>query len=121
MRPDSGDGSYLWDMQNYAERILRLAEPSTFDQFLADELLRTTIERYLEIVGEAATHVSPEFRQQNSQVPWQKVVAFRNVLAHGYRRVVPEVVWQIATEDIPPLLTMLIRLMPPPTAEEDSR
>lgn len=54
----------------------------------------------LEIIGEAATHVSIAARAM-LPLPWLESVATRNRLAHGYFDIDEVVVWRTATEDIP--------------------
>jgi hypothetical protein len=38
----------------------------------------------IEIIGEAATHVPPEFRRSAPQIPWGDIIGMRNRLIHGY-------------------------------------
>ncbi len=54
----------------------------------------------LEIIGEAAAHVSADTRAI-LPLPWLESVATRNFLAHGYFDIDEVVVWRTATEDIP--------------------
>ena len=65
-------------------------------------LLRAA-ERLLEILGEAATQVSPETRTRYPQVDWQGLSRLRIVLAHQYHRTDPNLVWQYADQDVPAL------------------
>jgi uncharacterized protein with HEPN domain len=56
----------------------------------------------LEVIGEAAAHVSSTTRAL-LPLPWLESVATRNRLAHGYFDIDETVVWRTATEDVPQL------------------
>ncbi len=45
----------------------------------------------LEIIGEAAYKLTNEFKEDNPDLPWRKMVGMRHVLVHGYNNVSPEV------------------------------
>jgi uncharacterized protein with HEPN domain len=65
-------------------------------------LLRAA-ERLLEILGEAATQVSPQTRTRYPRVDWQGLSRLRIVLAHQDHRTDPDLVWQYAEQDVPAL------------------
>lgn len=73
----------------------------------SDRQFNLAMTRLMEIVGEAASHISDEFRVQHPQVPWSQVVAFRNRLIHGYDRVDFDVLWEIIRHDLPALIRKL--------------
>lgn len=56
-----------------------------------------------ELVGEAATCLPVDWRARHSQIPWREIIAMRNVMIHGYDVVMPEVLWNVATSDVPKL------------------
>jgi len=61
------------------------------------------VERLLEIIGEAATSLSEDFRARHPAVPWRDIIGLRVVLAHHYHRVDPGQVWAIAAAEVPAL------------------
>ena len=61
----------------------------------------------LEIVGEAANHVSQGFRANHAEIEWEDIVGMRNWLVHAYYNVDWEVVWGTVQNDIPTLLAKL--------------
>jgi uncharacterized protein with HEPN domain len=65
-----------------------------------------------EVIGEAANRVSPSFRASHPEIPWQRIVAQRNVLAHEYGEIEPALVWRVATLRIPELIQHLQSLLP---------
>jgi uncharacterized protein with HEPN domain len=72
-----------------------------------DRKLNLSLVRLLEIIGEAARGISPEFRDAYPELPWKKMVGMRDRLIHGYYDVNLDVVWETITEDLPPLIAGL--------------
>lgn len=69
----------------------------TFDQFLADPILRLAIERGIEIISEATRHIPVDVTDHYPAIPWRNIKAIGNVLRHDYQRIDPDIVWKIAT------------------------
>jgi uncharacterized protein with HEPN domain len=83
----------------------RLLLPSDIDQsvFLADDLLRSAITYKLIIVGEAAARISEETRRRFPEVPWTRIVGFRNQIVHGYFATDYSLVYSVASVQLPQL------------------
>ena len=75
-----------------------------------DEMRALAVIRLIEIIGEAARLVSPEFRGQHLEIEWTLIIAARNRLTHGYAEVDLGVVWEIVRDDLPPLIARLENL-----------
>jgi uncharacterized protein with HEPN domain len=71
------------------------------------------VERALEIIGEAARHLSEGFRTGHPEIPWQNIIAQRNVVAHEYGEIKQELIWKVLTNRIPELINALEPLIPP--------
>ena len=76
-----------------------------------NRMLFHSLVRNLEIIGEAASQVSKEFRDARSGLPWSDVIGMRNRLIHAYFEVDPDVVWDTATQDLPLLVEALTKLI----------
>ena len=72
-----------------------------------DRKLNLSLVRLLEILGEAANRVPPEDQSQYPQIPWSQLISLRNRLIHGYDQVDFDILWQILTRDLPPLVAEL--------------
>jgi uncharacterized protein with HEPN domain len=93
--------SFLWDACNAADAIARFADGKTLDDYVADLMLRSAIERQFEIVGEALgqfAKVAPELAAQIADLA--QSVGFHNRLIHGYATIASRVVWQAVHEDL---------------------
>lgn len=101
---------YLDDMIVFAEKVLSYTDG--FDQqcFAASGLNYDATVRNLELIGEAATHIPDEVRQNNPQIPWRMIIATRNRLIHGYLGIDNDTLWSIIQTDIPALLPPLQHL-----------
>ena len=98
--------AYLWDAAAGSTAIQRFISGQSYDDYLADEMLRSAVERQFEIIGEALsrlTKIQPELAAQIPDVP--RIVAFRNILIHGYAVVDNEIVWRPAQAIQPHLST----------------
>lgn len=76
-----------------------------------DRQLQLALTRLVEIVGEAATHVSLKGRERWPNIPWRSIIALRNRLIHGYDAVDLSILWAIVREDLPPLILELRRVL----------
>ena len=108
---DKRELSYLWDMQNAAKEINGFMRGVKYAKFEKNKVLRYAAERLLLIVGEAANHLSPQFRKKHPEIPWAVFIQFRNILAHEYGESLLTRVWLAATESVPELLDGLERLL----------
>ncbi|BAZ47324.1 nucleotidyltransferase (plasmid) [Chondrocystis sp. NIES-4102] len=70
-------------------------------EFFKDELISSWILLQLQIIGEAARSMSVETKEKHSQINWQDIIDFRNLLVHEYFRVDLKIVWQIIEQEIP--------------------
>ena len=75
---------YLEDMIGFAENVISYSNDLDQVSFVISGLNYDATVRNLELIGEAATHVPDEVRQQYPQIPWRMVIATRNRLIHGY-------------------------------------
>jgi len=76
-----------------------------------DRRLNLSLVRLLEIIGEAARGISSEFREAHPDLPWKSMIGMRDRLIHAYFDVNLDVVWETVTEDLPPLITKLEKIV----------
>jgi uncharacterized protein with HEPN domain len=109
--------SYLWDALKAAEAVQSFLRGRTYEAFVEDELLRSAVERQLEIIGEALSQLAKVDPQIADNVPkLRRIIAFRNILVHGYAAIDYATVWRPIEDKLPELqsnLTMLLRAADP--------
>jgi len=81
-------------MLDAAQEAAALVAGLSREEFDRDRALRLALVRLLEIAGEAASRVPPEYREAHPAIPWIGVVGLRNRLVHGYDEVDYDVVWR---------------------------
>ena len=78
------DGAYLLDMLLAARDAVEFAGRVTYSQFENSRLHQNAILKAVEIVGEAASHVSSSMRESQPDIPWREIVGMRNRLVRVY-------------------------------------
>lgn len=73
------------------------------EAFEQDELIQTWVLYHLQVIGEAARALSPEFTAQHAEIPWPRIVGMRNILVHNYFSIDVEIVWSVVERDLPQL------------------
>jgi uncharacterized protein with HEPN domain len=104
------DSDYLEHIANRIVRIERATSGVDLAGFLGNEDLQAAIERYIEVIGEAAGKLSQHTRDLAPDVPWSQVIGARNVIVHGYAEIEPDRIWDIVTSHIPSLQVEVGRL-----------
>lgn len=79
--------------------------------FETSELIQVWIVHHLQILGEAARGISEESQKKNLQIPWSKVIGFRNILVHHYFAIDPSEIWRVVVVDIPSLKKEIGRIL----------
>ena len=110
MHPDAP--KYLWDARNASMLIEQFVANKRFDDYLCDPMLRSAVERQLEIIGEALNALSRRDPETASTIPeLSRIVSFRNVLIHGYATVDSKLVWGVVESRLPALRDTINRLL----------
>ena len=104
--------AYLWDIQTAAGAILEFTSGKTLAEYLENRMLRSAVERQFEIIGEALNQLCKLDRQWHDRIPdAAQIVAFRNLLIHGYASVNDRTVWATVEESLPSLLAVVTELL----------
>ena len=71
-----------------------------YAEFQKDIKTIDAVVRNVEVIGEAANNLTRDFRSENSNVEWRKIIATRNRIIHGYASVDLEIIWNITQSDL---------------------
>lgn len=101
MRGRIGDKQRLAHILAALDEAISFVQGFTFAAFSADARTLNACVRSIEVIGEAARHVTDATKQQYAQVPWQKMVSLRNFVIHQYFDVDNNVLWEVLTVFLP--------------------
>jgi uncharacterized protein with HEPN domain len=92
------------DILEAANKILKYTEGMNFDTFLNDEKTIDAVVRNFEIIGEASSRLSENYKASKNDIPWNRLKGFRNRLVHEYFGVDYMILWTIIQDELEILL-----------------
>ncbi|WP_417554788.1 DUF86 domain-containing protein [Microbacterium sp.] len=95
-----GDQQRIADILEAVERCRRYL-PALDGEM--PEMAEDAVERNLQILGEAATHLSAELTAAHPEIAWPQIRGFRNILVHQYFGVDSATVRDVVESHLPPL------------------
>jgi uncharacterized protein with HEPN domain len=105
--------AYLWDARYAAQAVLRFAEGKHFDEYLADEMFRSAVERQLITIGEAIRAALSQDSSLSEHFPdASQIVALRNRMVHGYFSISNETVWDIISSELREFIATIDGVLP---------
>jgi uncharacterized protein with HEPN domain len=107
MREPLRDKERLEHMLAAADRVIRYTSDKTYKDLVADDMMYYAVVKNIEILGEAANLLSPEFVASHPATPWKQVRGMRNYIVHEYFQIDDVVVWGVVKTDIPILHTQI--------------
>ena len=107
--PEERQDGLLLDILESARCIQRYLTGVNPEGFLANQEKQDAVLRRFEIIGEAASRLSPETQASFPTVPFRSMRGMRNIIAHDYGDVDLDQVWKTATDDLPGLVEILER------------
>src|SRR5688572_15332807 len=108
----SRDDVYLVDILESMKIALDYVSGKTWDDFYEDLQCQDAVLRRIEIIGEAARHISPQTRRKHSQIPWREMTSLRNLVIHQYDVVDINQVWNTVQSRLPSLVEELSKILP---------
>jgi uncharacterized protein with HEPN domain len=104
--------AFLWDVQNAADAILAFTADLDVTIYAETDVVHSAVERKFEIIGEALNQLTKLDPALSGRIPdIREVIAFRNVLIHGYAAVDHERVWRTVRESLPGLRAAVAALL----------
>ena len=105
MKPLNRNLSVLEHIVSYCEQIEATIDRfgDSYSVFSEDPIYRNAAALCILQIGELVGKLTEDFRAAHPGVPWRQIKAMRNIVAHSYGTIDPEVTWEVMTEDIPAL------------------
>ena len=103
---------YLGHMLDTARRAVEKLKDKTREHFDGDEDLRIVLAHWVQIVGEAASRVSPGMAATHPAIPWRRIVGMRHRIVHDYMDIDEDILWEVVMRSLPELIVLLTPLLP---------
>ena len=105
------DLARLQHMLDAAREAVLFAQGRTLEDVQRDRMLLLSLVKEIEIIGEAASRMSPEARAAIAGIPWSQVMGMRNRLTHGYFEWEIDTIWDTVNTDLPDLIRVLEQVL----------
>ena len=103
---------YLYDIQRAAGLLEEFTAGKSFADYEQDPMLRAAVEREFGIVGEAMARLARADEATAGRIEgYERIIAFRNILVHGYAEVDDRLVWDILRTNLPALAREVAALL----------
>jgi uncharacterized protein with HEPN domain len=102
---------YLRDIVEAADHMAGFVAGLDLASFEESELLRSAVVQKLTVIGEAAARLSDKVKARHREVPWPRIVAFRNILVHAYFGIDWTEVWIAASKQVPRLRVQVASIL----------
>jgi uncharacterized protein with HEPN domain len=107
-------------IRDAAAFIQEVTRGKSVNDFENDRLLRQAVERNLEIIGEAVGRLARDDAATADRITdFRQIIAFRNILIHGYDILDHAIVWRVITNDLSRLEAQVSQLLAEYTTTED--
>ena len=111
MREPLKDRVRLEHIQTAIDNIFQYTTGKTIQQLNDDTMLFYATVKNIEIIGEAAYHLTRAFCAEHPDTPWNAVMRMRNILVHDYYKIRLNEVWKVIQEDLQPLRDQVVRYL----------
>jgi len=105
------DEALLRDMLDHARRAVAAVAEKQRSDLESDFVLAAALERFIEVIGEAATKLSAGTKASAPQIPWREIIGMRNRLVHGYASVDHDIIWDVVSGDLREVMESLEALL----------
>lgn len=102
---------YVGHMLDKAREAMNLVKGKDRKDYDSETSLRYALAHLLQIIGEAARRISPEFCKAHPEIPWKAIVGMRHKVVHDYMSVDEDVVWDTVQQELPPLIKSLEKIV----------
>jgi len=102
---------YIEDILKCIDKLEEYVSDITEEQFEANSEKQDAVIRRIEIIGEAAKNISKETREHYNTIPWKEMAGMRDIVIHQYFGVSSELIWRVATSEIPELKDTIYKIL----------
>ncbi|OYU86762.1 MAG: hypothetical protein CFE29_27495 [Bradyrhizobiaceae bacterium PARB1] len=100
----------IHDMLESIKGIEQAIRGKSYRDYQRSWVLRSALERGIEVISEASRHLGRELKAQHKEVRWKDIAGIGNILRHEYQRVDDRIIWNAVKNELPPLKEALLVL-----------
>ena len=93
----------IHDMLESILGIEKAIKGKSYRDYQRSWVLRSAVERGIEVISEASRHLARELKSQHKDVRWKDIAGIGNILRHEYHRISDTVIWNVVQHHLPPL------------------
>lgn len=112
-------GDYVQDILEAILELEDFTRSMKFEDFVDDRKTVNAVVRSLEVIGEAAKKIPGNVREKYPGIPWKRMAGMRDKLIHEYFGIDLEIVWEVVTNEIPPLKPLIQKVSEDVESEKD--
>ena len=106
-----GDKVRLFHIIDAIDEIEIYTENVTLDDFVKNSMMFNATLRQLEIIGEASNRLSEQLLQNNTDIPWARIIGLRNLVIHEYFGIDDITIWNVIKINLPNLKEKILQIM----------
>lgn len=76
-----------------------------------DQMVFNACQTLLMVVGEESKKINSELRHEHEEIPWKLIAGMRNIIAHDYRSISPDISFDVITNYLNPLKSTLVQML----------
>ena len=92
---------FVEDIMDAIDKIDSYIKGLTYGTFMKNDLVMDAVIRNLEIIGEASRNIPEDVRAKYIDIPWNRMIGLRNIVAHEYFGVDLSIIWDIVSRNLP--------------------
>jgi uncharacterized protein with HEPN domain len=105
---------YVLDILTAAKDIQQFVGTMSFKEYHGNKLVKAAVERKFEVIGEALGRIARVAPDTAAAIrEYEKIIAFRNIVIHGYDVVSDPIVWDVIENKLPALIEDVEQLHTP--------
>lgn len=101
---------YISDIETAINKVIDYTKDYDFNQFKNDSKTYESVLHNLFVIGEAANKIPDEIQLNHPDIDWRGIIGTRNIIAHGYFQIKPDIIWKTIQEDFPVLLKQIKKI-----------
>jgi len=107
------DTEIITHIKRYCDEITMAVNHFGDDKnvFMNDPVYRNAVAMPIQQIGELTKHLTEEFTERYTEIPWKLIKGMRTWFAHQYLIMDTDVIWEVVDENIPELNAFCLKFL----------